>query len=57
MFTTNCADCHVLTGTSRMNLTGKGALVSTKFPSAGVSGHQGIILSATELADLKAFLQ
>jgi hypothetical protein len=57
VFNANCSGCHSMTGTSVMNLTGKSALVSSKFPTPGASGHNGRTLSATQIADLKAFLQ
>ncbi len=56
VFTVNCVACHSLTGASLMNLSAKSALVSSKFPTAGASGHKGITLSSTQIADLKAYL-
>lgn len=60
VYDANCAGCHSL-GTydaagSAPNLSGAGTLISAKFPAAGVSGHKGITLSATNLTDIKAFV-
>ncbi|MBC8019455.1 MAG: cytochrome c [Verrucomicrobia bacterium] len=57
VFNANCSGCHALAGASVMNLTGKSALVSSKYPTPDASGHNGRTLSATQIADLKAFLQ
>lgn len=59
VYDANCAGCHKL-GTydaagSAPDLSGKGTAVGGKFPTAGVAGHMGISLSATNLTDIKAF--
>ena len=60
VYDTNCAGCHLL-GTydaagSAPNLSGKGSLVTSKFPTAGAAGHKGITLTATQISDVQAFL-
>ena len=55
----NCASCHRLgtydTSGSAPNLSGDGSEVDDEY-RAGVSGHKGITLSATEISNLKTFL-
>jgi mono/diheme cytochrome c family protein len=60
VYDNNCSGCHKL-GTydpngSAPNLSGKGGLVSTKFPQPGVAGHNGITLSGQQITDVSAFL-
>ncbi len=59
IYDSKCASCHSLgtydaTG-SAPNLSGAGSLVDSKY-TAGVSGHKGITLSATDISNLKTFL-
>ena len=55
----SCAGCHSLgsyDGAGLPNLSSKSTLVNGKFPTAGVAGHNGITLSATQRTDVAAFL-
>jgi len=59
VYDANCAGCHRL-GTydssgSAPNLSGDGSELSGEY-TAGVRGHQGITLSATEISNLRTFL-
>jgi len=59
VYDANCAGCHRL-GTydpsgSAPNLSGDGSRMEEEY-SAGVSGHKGITLTATEISNLKSFL-
>lgn len=60
VYDTNCAGCHTLgtydTAGFAPNLSGKGTLVSTKFPTAGVVGHNGITLTAADITNVAAFI-
>jgi hypothetical protein len=52
--------CHVL-GTfdpdgTAPDLSGNSAGVDSKYPVPDVAGHQGITLSATEITDVKVFV-
>lgn len=54
-----CAGCHSLGSydvAGSPNLSGKGALVNGKFPTAGVAGHNGVTLSSAQRTDVAAFL-
>jgi len=59
VYDADCASCHRLgtydTSGSAPNLSGDGSLVSGKY-TAGVSGHKGVTLTATEISNLKTFL-
>ena len=59
VYDNNCASCHRLgtydTSGSAPNLSGDGSLVPGKY-TAGVSGHKGITLSATDISNLQTFL-
>jgi mono/diheme cytochrome c family protein len=53
-----CAGCHSLgtyDSTGNPDLSGKGSAVGSKY-AAGVSGHKGITLSATDISNVQAFL-
>ncbi|SNB44825.1 hypothetical protein [Geobacter sp. DSM 9736] len=50
-FDSKCAGCH-----SFATLSGRGNLVASKFPVAGAAGHNGITLSATEITDIRSYL-
>jgi mono/diheme cytochrome c family protein len=59
VYDNSCSGCHRLgtydaTG-SAPNLSSKGSLVGTKY-TAGIRGHNGITLSATQMTDVTAFL-
>jgi mono/diheme cytochrome c family protein len=59
VYDTNCASCHRLgtydTSGSAPNLSGYGSDVSQKY-TAGVRGHSGITMTATEISSLSTFL-
>jgi len=59
VYDTNCASCHRLgtydTSGTAPNLSGYGSDVSEKY-TAGVSGHKGITMTATEISNLSTFL-
>ena len=62
VYDTNCASCHML-GTYDAagfagDLAGAGAQLSNanRYPTPDVAGHQGITLSATQIADLTTYL-
>jgi mono/diheme cytochrome c family protein len=60
VYDNNCSGCHKL-GTYdpngyAPNLSAKGGLVPTKFPTPGVAGHNGITLSVQQITDVSAFL-
>lgn len=59
VYTSNCASCHRLgtvdTSGSAPNLLGKGSSVDSYY-KAGVAGHKGVTLTATNITELKAYL-
>ncbi len=59
VYTSNCARCHRLgtydTSGSAPDLLGKGSSVDSYY-KAGVSGHKSVTLTATNITELKAFL-
>ena len=59
VYDANCSACHRLgtydaSGTAP-NLSGDGSRMTEEY-TAGVSGHKGITLSATEISNLRTFL-
>ena len=62
VYDANCASCHMLgtydTVGTEADLAGAGAQLTSanRYPTPGVAGHQGIILSAPQIADLATFL-
>ena len=59
VYDTQCSGCHRLgsydASGSAPNLSGAGSKISGKY-TAGVSGHKGKTLTATEIANLKTFV-
>lgn len=59
VYNSNCAGCHKLgtvdTSGSAPNLLGKGSSVDSYY-KAGVSGHKGVTLTATNITALKAYI-
>jgi len=59
LYAGKCADCHSL-GTvdpaGSPNLSGKGALVSVKFPTPGVVSHNGQSLTAAEITAIISYV-
>ncbi len=59
LYDQDCAGCHKLgtydTSGTAPDLYGDGSLVGSKY-TAGVSGHKGITLSATDISNLASFL-
>jgi len=59
VYDANCAGCHRLgtydTSGSAPNLSGDGSRMEEEY-TAGTSGHKGVTLSATEISNLKTFL-
>jgi len=59
VYTSNCGGCHRLgtydTSGSAPDLLGKSSLIDSYY-RAGVSGHKGITLTATNISELKTFI-
>lgn len=59
VYDVNCSACHRLgtydTSGSAPNLSGDGSRMTEEY-AAGVSGHKGITLTATEISNLRTFL-
>jgi len=59
VYTSNCAGCHRLgsydSSGSAPDLLGKGSLIDSYY-RAGVSGHKSITLTATNISELKTFI-
>ncbi|TAL18656.1 cytochrome c [bacterium] len=60
LYTADCSGCHLLgsmdmTG-SAPDLSGMGNMMGTRFPTPGVAGHKGFVMTAEEIAAMTAYM-